>query len=113
MPEQMETWEAREAKLAEARKKHAGLRSKIEAVLNRQVSEDVFDHNGQQIDSLLLFATKTSCLIKRPLVMLEGGGIPGFRDYTDWKQRIQIVMAPNRAKRKAYLTLFPDAEAID
>ena len=110
----MPTWEEQKAELARAREKHKGLREKIEAALNRPpVAENVFDHAGQEIDYLLLSATKTSCLIKRPMVMMEGGGVPDFHDYTDWKQRVQIVLAPNKAKRKAYLTLFPDAEAID
>ena len=75
--------------------------------------EGVFDHTGQEIDYLLTSATKTSCLIKKPMDMMEGNGIPGFHVYHDWKQRVEIVLAPNKAKRKAYLTLFPDAEAID
>lgn len=113
MSDAMPTWEEQDAKLERAREQHKGLRAKIEAALNRPPVENVFDHQGQQIDFLLLSATKRSCLIKRPLAMMEGGGIPDFHTYTDWKQHIEIVLAPNRAKRKAYLTLFPDAEAID
>lgn len=113
MPE-LETWEEAEAKLAVAREKHAGLRAKIEAALNREpVPEDVYDHSGQQIDYLLLRATDTTCLIKRPHGMLEGAGIPAFHYYTDWKRRVQILLAPDEDKRIAYLTLFEDAEAID
>ena len=108
------TWQEQETHQARAREKYKGLRAKIEAALNRPpVPEGVFDHTGQEIDYLLTSATKTSCLIKKPMDMMEGNGIPGFHVYHDWKQRVEIVLAPNKAKRKAYLTLFPDAEAID
>ena len=105
----MPTWEEQKAKLDRAREKHKGLRAKIVAALNRPVD----DHAGNDIDYLLMEATKTTCLIKKPMVMMEGNGIPGFYVYHDWKQRVEVILAPNKAKRKAYLTLFPDAEAID
>lgn len=98
--------EAFQAKMEAAVTKHAGLRAKILAALNQ-------DADSREIDYLLVGATKATCLIKKPMVMMEGNDIPDFDVYHDWKQRIEIVLAPNKAKRKAYLTLFPDAEAIN
>lgn len=103
------------ARIAGAVAKHAALRAKLEEVLNRDIpGEDVFDHEGQKLDRLMLDVTDTSCLIvRRPWVMLEGGGIPDFSDYKDWKSRVQILIAPDEARRDAYMLLFPGAEIID
>lgn len=89
------------------------LRAKIEATLKRKpVPEGVYDREGARIDNLLRGATGACHLIKRPLTMMRTD-VPEFRVYTDWNQRVEILLAPNKAKRDAYLTLFPDAEAID
>lgn len=106
--------EAKDAELAARAEKYRDLLNKLKVAVGFEPSEpSVYDHKAFEIDYMAMGMTKTSCLIKRPMQMMEGGGIPGFYSYYDWKKRIEIVVAPNKAKRKAYLLLFPEAEAID
>lgn len=109
-----EARDAYDAKLKKAVEKYGHMREKIVNALGFTPTEPgVFDHQASGVDYLLFGMTKSSCLIKKPMQMMEGGGIPDFYSYHDWKQKIEIVIAPNKAKRRAYLLLFPDAEAID
>lgn len=109
-------WEKHEAEIDAALVKYSAFRSKLDTALGI-VPADVREHDNDsmELNDLMVHVTETSCLIKRVGQQpTECGGLPSdFHDFYRWDDGVQVVIAPNKEKRDAYLFLFPEAEAID